>query len=41
MLRRLPIAVAQIKTGNRSENLLNEITHIIYSFHQAKKINKV
>ena len=25
MLKRLPIAIAQVKTGNNSENLLNEI----------------
>ena len=25
MLQRLPIALAQVKTGNNSENLLNEI----------------
>ena len=25
MLQRLPIALAQVKTGNTSENLLNEI----------------
>ena len=26
MLQRLPIALAQVKAGNNSENLLNEIT---------------
>ena len=30
MLRRLPVGLAQAKTGNPSENLLNEIGHIIY-----------
>ena len=30
MLERLPIALLQIKAGNTSENLLNEIRHIIY-----------
>ena len=25
ILKRLPIAIAQVKTGNNSENLLNEI----------------
>ena len=29
MLQRLPIAQAQVKTGNTSENLLNEIRQII------------
>ena len=37
MLQRLPIALAQVLTGNTSENLLNEIRQIIYSLHQAKK----
>ena len=30
MLQRLLIAVVQIKAGNTSENLLNEIRQIIY-----------
>ena len=40
MLQRLPIALAQVKAGNNSENLLNEIRQIIYSLYQAKKISK-
>ena len=31
MLKRLPIALAQIKSGNNSESLLNEIRQIVYS----------
>ena len=31
MLQRLPIALAQVKASNTSENLLNEIRQIIYS----------
>ena len=31
MLQRLPIALAQVKAGNTSEDLLNEIWQIIYS----------
>ena len=38
MLQRLPIAFAQIKPGNTSENLLNQIHQIIYSLYQAKYI---
>ena len=38
MLRRLPIALEQVKAGNTSENLLNEIRQIIYSLYQAKCI---
>ena len=40
MLQRLPIALAQIKAGNNSENLLNEIRQIIYSLYQVKEIIK-
>ena len=29
-------AFAQVKAGNTSENLLNEITEFIYSLYQAK-----
>ena len=31
MLQRLPIGLTQVKTGNTSENFLNEIQQIIYS----------
>ena len=40
MLQRLPIAPAQIKAGNNSENLLNEIRQIAYSLYQSKKLLK-
>ena len=40
MLQRLPIALAQVKAGNNSENLLNEIRQIVYSLYQAKEITK-
>ena len=40
MLQRLPIALAQVKAGNNSENLLNEIIQIIYSLYQSKEITK-
>ena len=40
MLQRLPKALAQIKRGNTSENILNEIRDIIYSLYQAKEITK-
>ena len=39
MLQRLPIALAQVKAGNNSENLLNKIKQIVY-FYQAKEITK-
>ena len=40
MLQRLPITLAQIKAGNNSESLLNEIRQIVYSFYQSKIITK-
>ena len=40
MLQRLPIALAQVKAGNNSENLLNEIRRIVYSLYQSKQITK-
>ena len=40
MLQRLPIVLAQVKGGNNSENLLNEIRQIVYSLYQSKEITK-
>ena len=40
MLQRLSIALAQVKAGNISKNLLNEIRQIIYSLSRAKEITK-
>ena len=40
MLQRLPIALAQVKAGNNSESLLNEIRQILYSLYQSKQITK-
>ena len=40
ILKRLPIALAQVKTGNNSESLLNEIRQIVYSLHRSKEITK-
>ena len=40
MLQRLPIALAQVKAGNTSENLLNKIRQIIYSLYPAKEFTK-
>ena len=36
MLQRL--ALAQVKAGNNSKNLLNEIRQFVYSLYQSKKI---
>ena len=38
MLKRLPIAFAQVKAGNNSESLLNEIRQIVYSLYRSKSI---
>ena len=40
MLKRLAIALAQVKTGNNSESLLNEIRQIVYFLHRSKEITK-
>ena len=40
ILQRLPIALAQVKAGNNSENLLNEIRENVYSLYQSKEIAK-
>ena len=40
MLQRLPIALAQVKAGNTSENLLNEIRQIVSSLFRENKITK-
>ena len=39
-LQRLPIALAQEKAGNTSENLLNEIRQIAYSLYREKELTK-
>ena len=40
MLKRLPITLAQVKTGNISENSVKEIRQIIYSLYRAKEITE-
>ena len=40
ILQWLPIALVQVKAGNNSQNLLNEIRQIIYSLYQSKEITK-
>ena len=40
MLKRLPIALAQVKVRNTSENLLNDIRQIIHSLYREKEITK-
>ena len=40
VFQRLPIALEQVKVGNTSENVLNQIRQIIYSLYRAKEITK-
>ena len=40
MFQRLPIALAQVKEVNTSENLLHEIRQVLYSLYRAKEITK-
>ena len=40
LLQGSPIAFAQVKAGNNSESLLNEIRQIVYSLYQSKQITK-
>ena len=40
ILQILAIALAQVKAGKTSENLLNEIRQIIYFLYRAKEITK-
>ena len=40
MFQRLPIALDQVKTGNNSGSLLNEIRQIVYSLYQSKEFSK-
>ena len=40
MLSRLPISLAQLKAGNNSEKLKNEIRQILHSLYKSKKLTK-
>ena len=40
MLSRLPITLAQLKAGNNSEKLNNEIRQLLYSLYRSKKLTK-
>ena len=40
MLSRLPIILAQLKAGNNSEKIKNEIRQIFYSLYRSKKLTK-
>ena len=40
ILQRLPIPLAQVKAGNTSPNLLNEIRKITYFLYREKEVTK-
>ena len=40
MVQRLTITLTQVKAGDTSENLLNEIRKIIYFLYRAKEFTK-
>ena len=40
MLSRLPITLAQLKAGNNSEKLKNEIRQLLYSLYHSKNVTK-
>ena len=40
MLSRLPISLAQLKAGNNSEKLKNEIRQLLYSLYHSKNMTK-
>ena len=40
MLQRLPVVITQVKAGNTSGNLLNEIRQTIYYLYWAQEITK-
>ena len=38
MLTRLPISLAQLKSGNNSEKLENEVRQLFYSLFRSKSL---
>ena len=40
MLSRLPITLAQLKAGNNSEKLKNEIRQLLYSLYRSQNMTK-
>ena len=40
MHMRLPVALAQIKAGNNSQQLMNEVRQLLYSLYKAKRMTK-
>ena len=40
ILSRLPVSLAQLKAGNNSKKLKNEIRQLLYSLYRSKKLTK-
>ena len=40
ILRRLPISLSQLETGNNSEKLTNEIRQLLFSLYRSKNLTK-
>ena len=40
MLSRLPITLAQLKAGNNSQKLINQIRQLLRSLYRSKKLNQ-
>ena len=40
MLSRLPVTLAELKAGNNSQKLKNEIRQLLYSLYRSKKLTK-
>ena len=40
ILTRLPITLAQLKAGNNSRKLINEIRQLLYFLYHSKKLTK-
>ena len=40
MLSRQSISLVQLKAGNNSQNLKNEIRQLLYSLYRSKKLSK-
>ena len=40
MLSRLPITLAQLKAGNNSRKLINEIRQLLHFLYRSKKLTK-
>ena len=40
MLHRIPVTLAQLKAGNNSQKLINEVRQLLCSLYRSKKLTK-